>query len=143
MISKSNPSLPPACSLSASLSATSPQFWNTSWDGDPTTPWAAVPLHRHCPSSPWAEKGSVHFSLSCSEQDHAPEMPDVLLWLLLVKRQSKTECRSKSKWPRSLFVLLSQRGTGGFLGEVICLALGRKEPSQQRAVFLAPCFPLH
>ena len=30
-----------------SLSATSPWFWSTSRDGDPTTPWAAVPLPDH------------------------------------------------------------------------------------------------
>ena len=42
-ITKSNPSPP----LLTSLSATSPLFWNTSKDGDPTSPWAAVPLHHH------------------------------------------------------------------------------------------------
>ena len=34
----------PPCPLTTSLSATSPQFWNTSRDGDPTTPWAAMPV---------------------------------------------------------------------------------------------------
>ena len=42
-IPKSNP----LCPLPTSLSATSPGFWSTSRDGDPTTPWAAVPL-QHC-----------------------------------------------------------------------------------------------
>lgn len=31
--------------ITTSLSATSPQFWSTSRDGDPTTPWAAL---CHC-----------------------------------------------------------------------------------------------
>jgi len=30
-----------------SLSATSPEFLNTSRDGESTTPWAAVPMHYH------------------------------------------------------------------------------------------------
>ena len=34
----------PPCPLPTSLSATSPWFWNTSRDGDPTTPRAAVPV---------------------------------------------------------------------------------------------------
>ena len=39
--------MPAPCPPTTSLSATSPQLWDTSRDGDPTTPWAAVPLpHR-------------------------------------------------------------------------------------------------
>jgi len=30
--------------ITTSLSATSPWLWNTSRDGDPTAPWAAVPM---------------------------------------------------------------------------------------------------
>ena len=37
------PNPPPPCPLPTSLSATSPPFWSTSRDGDPTTPWTAVP----------------------------------------------------------------------------------------------------
>ena len=35
----------PLCPLLTSLSATSPQLWDTCRDGDPTSPCAAVPLH--------------------------------------------------------------------------------------------------
>ena len=42
-----NPSPSPPCPLPTSLSATSPRLWDTSRDGDPTTPCATVPLpHR-------------------------------------------------------------------------------------------------
>jgi len=44
---KANHSTPSPCPPTTSLSATSPRFWNTSRDGDPTTPCAAVPLHHH------------------------------------------------------------------------------------------------
>ena len=45
---KPNPTRPtPPCPLPTSLSATSPLLWNTCRDGDPNTPWAAVPLHHH------------------------------------------------------------------------------------------------
>ena len=44
-ITKPNPT--PPCPLPTSLSATSPRLWDTSRDGDPTTPCATVPLpHR-------------------------------------------------------------------------------------------------
>ena len=48
MIPKANHSTPSPCPPTTSLSATSPRFWNTSRDGDPTTLCAAVPLHHHC-----------------------------------------------------------------------------------------------
>jgi len=46
-ITNFNPSPIPPCPLTTSLSATSPQFWNTPRDGDSPAPWAAEPLH-HC-----------------------------------------------------------------------------------------------
>jgi len=39
--------MPAPCPPTTSLSATSPRLWDTSRDGDPTTPWAAVPLSHH------------------------------------------------------------------------------------------------
>jgi len=34
------------------LSATSPRFWSTSRDGDPTTTWAVVPVHFRAETFP-------------------------------------------------------------------------------------------
>ena len=42
------PRSPTHPTVPTSLSATSPRLWNTSRDGDATTPWAAVPP-QHCP----------------------------------------------------------------------------------------------
>jgi len=37
----------PSSPLTTFLSATSLWLWSTTRDGDPTTPWAAVPMHHH------------------------------------------------------------------------------------------------
>ena len=39
-----SPSPPLPCPLT--LNATSPLFWHTSRDSDPSTPWAAVPMYH-------------------------------------------------------------------------------------------------
>jgi len=44
-ILKPNPSPSPLCPMSTSTNAKSPWLYNTSTDGDPSAPWAAVPLH--------------------------------------------------------------------------------------------------
>lgn len=36
----------PLCPPTVTPNVTSPWSLNTSWDGDPTLPWAAVPEHR-------------------------------------------------------------------------------------------------
>ena len=103
-ITESNHSSPPPCPLTTSCSATSPQLWDASRDGDPTTPWAAVPLphrslgERIAPSSqpepplaqhqaipsrpmavPWEQRPTpphtASFQVAAESQEVSPEPP--------------------------------------------------------------------
>jgi len=72
----SDPQPIPSCSLTTSLSATSPWLRNTSRDGHPTTPWAAV---RHSfgvefppsipPEPPLVQLKAIHTTMSQGLED--------------------------------------------------------------------------
>jgi len=85
-----------------SLSATSPQFFTTSRDGDPPPPWAAVPLqHRSlekvnlAKSSPTLPWHNVRPLSLIQLQDGVSEDGGILLWVadghILVKGYRQNE----------------------------------------------------
>eukprot|EP00076_Gallus_gallus_P008310 XP_004936495.1 uncharacterized protein LOC101748431 [Gallus gallus] len=97
-ITKPNPSPPPPCPLPTSFSATPPWLFNASRYSDPTTPWAAVPLHHHSFREFFPNTQPEHLAVLGTK--HAPPCMCLHMPPLVRAAEEQTQPRTYCKLPQ-------------------------------------------